>query len=73
MWSGKNISESLNGIKTKINEMCLTVCFAIVVFLLVFDDVGPGVSSPAILRSILEPIPTGIFIIPVGIANYPHL
>ena len=31
------------------------------------------VSSPAILRSILEPIPTGIFIIPVGIANYPHL
>ena len=27
------------------------------------------VSSPAILRSILGPIPTGIFIIPVGIAN----
>ena len=31
------------------------------------------VSSPAILMSILGPIPTGIFIILVGIANYPHL
>ena len=30
---------------------------------------SPRVSSPAILRSILRPIPTGILIIPVGIEN----
>ena len=46
MWSGKNISESLNGIKTKINEMCLTVRFTTVVFLLVFSDFGLGFEPP---------------------------
>ena len=31
------------------------------------------VSSATSIMSILGPIPTGIFIIPVGIGNYPHL
>ena len=30
------------------------------------------VFSPASIMSILGPIPTGIFIIPVDIASYPH-